>query len=163
MEKPVYLFSDGACSGNPGPGGYGVLLRFGTNELNLSRGFRLTTNNRMELMAVIDGLKALTKAKNGLEVIIVTDSKYVVDAVEKKWVFTWAKTNFKGKKNPDLWKEFLALYPKFNIKFKWIKGHNGHKENEACDKLAVAASMKGNHIDEGYEILQEEENSSGLF
>lgn len=89
MEKPVYLFSDGACSGNPGPGGYGVLLRFGTNELNLSRGFRKTTNNRMELMAVIDGLRALTKAKDGLEVIIVTDSKYVVDAVEKKWVFGW--------------------------------------------------------------------------
>lgn len=155
MEKPVYLFSDGACSGNPGPGGYGVLLRFGTNELNLSRGFRKTTNNRMELMAVIDGLRALTKAKDGLEVIIVTDSKYVVDAVEKKWVFGWEKKGFKDKKNPDLWKDFLILYPKFKIKFKWIKGHNGHAENELCDKLAVAASMSPKHIDEGYEIANE--------
>ena len=146
----VNIYTDGACSGNPGPGGYGVILEFNGHRKELSEGFRKTTNNRMELLAVIKGLEALTK--EGLEVDIYSDSKYVVDAVQLKWVFGWQKKGFAGKKNPDLWAQFLRLYPKFKIKFIWIKGHAGHPENEICDQLAVKSSKSANLlIDSGYE------------
>lgn len=134
----IQIYTDGAASGNPGPGGYGVILRSGNHYKELSGGFRMTTNNRMELLAVIVGLNAL-KAP-GQDVMIFSDSKYVVDSVEKKWVFGWVKTAFKGKKNKDLWLRFLEVYKLHNVKFTWIKGHNDHPENERCDRLAVAAS-----------------------
>lgn len=146
----VNLYTDGACSGNPGPGGYGVVLEFNGHRKELSEGYRKTTNNRMELMAVIKGLEALTK--EGIDVDIYSDSKYVVEAVEKKWVFGWQKKGFKDKKNPDLWMHFLRIYPKFNIRFIWIKGHAGHPENERCDRLAVASAQGPKLlIDAGYE------------
>lgn len=135
----IQIYTDGAASGNPGPGGYGVVLRAGVHEKELSGGFRMTTNNRMELLAVIEGLKALKNP--GQQVTIYSDSKYVVDSVEKGWVFGWVKKAFKDKKNKDLWIQYLELHKMHNIKFIWIKGHNDHPENERCDRLAVAASQ----------------------
>lgn len=140
MSAMINIYTDGAASGNPGPGGYGVILRSGSHYKELSGGFRLTTNNRMELLAVIIGLQAIKSP--GQEVTIYSDSKYVVDSVEKKWVFGWLKTGFKGKKNADLWKRFLEVYKQHQVKFIWIKGHNSHPENERCDQLAVAASKQ---------------------
>lgn len=135
----VNIYTDGACSGNPGPGGYGVILEAeGHTTKELSAGYRLTTNNRMELMAVIEGLKSL-KSKN-VDVTIHTDSKYVADAVNQGWIFGWLKKGFAGKKNPDLWKEYLVLHRMYAPKIEWIKGHNNHPQNERCDKLAVAAA-----------------------
>ncbi len=136
----IELFTDGASSGNPGPGGYGVILRAGNHYKELSAGFRKTTNNRMELMAIIVGLEALKKP--GMDVTIYSDSKYVIDAVEKGWVFGWQKKGFAGKKNPDLWRRFLQIYRLHNVKFIWVKGHAGHPENERCDQLAVEAGKK---------------------
>jgi ribonuclease HI len=148
--RVVEIYTDGSARGNPGPGGFGVILRYGGHEKELSGGFRLTTNNRMELLAVIEGLRALKK--DGLHVIITSDSKYVVDAVEKRWVFNWVKTGFKGKKNKDLWLKFLELFRLHRIQFRWIKGHNEHPENERCDLLATsAADSKNLGIDHGYE------------
>ncbi|PWG80830.1 ribonuclease HI [Pararcticibacter amylolyticus] len=139
----IEIFTDGASSGNPGPGGYGVVLRAGQHYKEISAGFRKTTNNRMELLAVIIGLEALKKP--GQEVVIYSDSKYVVDAVEKKWVFGWVNKGFAGKKNKDLWLRFLQLYKLHNVRFQWVKGHAGHPENERCDRMAVAAyQQKGN-------------------
>lgn len=134
----IELFTDGASRGNPGPGGYGVILRAGPHYKELSQGFRKTTNNRMELLAVIVGLEALKKEQQ--TVVVYSDSKYVVDAVEKGWLRSWLKTNFKGKKNADLWKRFSLIYNKHRVRFKWVKGHDGHPENERCDELAVAAA-----------------------
>ncbi len=134
----IELFTDGASSGNPGPGGYGAILRAGSHYKELSAGFRKTTNNRMELMAVIVGLETLKKP--GMDVTIFSDSKYVIDAVEKGWVFAWQKKGFAGKKNPDLWQRFLKIYRQHQVKFIWVKGHAGHPENERCDELAVQAS-----------------------
>jgi ribonuclease HI len=146
----VEIYTDGAAKGNPGPGGYGVILRKGRHEKVLSQGYRLTTNNRMELMAVIAGLEALKK--EGLDVVIYSDSKYVVDAVEKRWLFDWVKKGFKGKKNADLWRRFLKAYQKHNVRFKWLKGHNDHPLNERCDRLAVAAAERADLlVDEAYE------------
>lgn len=138
--KSVELFSDGACSGNPGPGGYGTILRFGTNVKELSGGERETTNNRMELMGVIAGLSAL---KEPCAVTVTTDSKYVVDSVTKGWVYNWEKNNWiKSDKKPalnsDLWKKLLSLLRTHKVDFVWVKGHAGHPENERCDQLAVA-------------------------
>jgi ribonuclease HI len=145
----VTIFTDGSARGNPGPGGYGVVLISGPHRKELSEGFTLTTNNRMELLAVIVGLEVLKQS--GSEVVVYSDSKYVVDAVEKGWVFGWEKTRFKKKKNPDLWIRFLAIYRKHKVKFVWIKGHANNPENERCDQLAVAASMKSNlSVDAGY-------------
>lgn len=135
----IEIYTDGAASGNPGPGGYGVILRSGKHEKELSAGFRLTTNNRMELLAVVEGLKALKTP--GHQVTIYSDSKYVVDSVEKGWVFGWVKKGFKDKKNKDLWIQYLKLHQIHQVKFIWIKGHNDHPENERCDRLAVAASQ----------------------
>lgn len=148
-EAPVYIYTDGACSGNPGPGGYGIVMRYGSLRKEFSKGFRKTTNNRMELLAVIDGIKKLKKEK--MNVLVVSDSKYVVDSVEKGWLFSWQKKGFKGKKNPDLWREFLTVYAQHNVKFQWVKGHAGHPENEKCDDLAVAAGSNPENIDHNYE------------
>lgn len=136
----ITIYTDGAARGNPGPGGYGVVLLSGQLRKELSEGFELTTNNRMELLAVIVALETL-KIENS-QVTIYTDSKYVVDAVEKGWIWNWVKTRFKGKKNEDLWMRFLKIYPKHQVKFVWVKGHANIPENERCDQLAVAASMQ---------------------
>lgn len=145
----VILYTDGAAKGNPGPGGYGVVLISGDHRKEISEGFEFTTNNRMELLAVIIGLEALKFI--GSIVTVYTDSKYVSEAVEKGWVFGWEKTNFKNKKNTDLWIRFLKIYRKHKVKFVWIKGHANNKENERCDYLAVKAS-NGNTLkkDIGY-------------
>ncbi|MEI7522699.1 MAG: ribonuclease HI [Mariniphaga sp.] len=149
-ENPgIIIFTDGAARGNPGPGGYGVVLISGSHRKELSQGFKLTTNNRMELMAAIVGLEALKITP--CNVTIYTDSKYVADSVEKKWVFNWVKTGFKGKKNSDLWKRFLKVYGMHHIKFVWVKGHASIPENERCDQLAVEASFQpGLPEDAGY-------------
>lgn len=136
----IELYTDGASSGNPGPGGYGAILRSGKHYKELSEGYRKTTNNRMELLAVIVGLESIKKT--GQEIMIYSDSKYIIDSVEKKWVFNWVKTGFKDKKNKDLWLRFLAVYKLHHIRFTWVKGHNGHPENERCDELAVQASKQ---------------------
>ncbi len=148
----IELYTDGAAKGNPGPGGYGAILKKGIHEKELSQGYRLTTNNRMELLAVIIGLEALKN--DNLEVTVYSDSKYVVDAIEKGWLWGWVKKNFKDKKNPDLWLRFIKVYKKHKVKFVWIKGHNNHPYNERCDRLAVAAAESKNLlIDEGYEAF----------
>ena len=146
----IELFTDGAASGNPGAGGYGVILKYGTYKKEFSEGFRKTTNNRMELLAVIVGLEKIKK--QGWHVKVISDSKYVVDAVEKGWLQNWQLKQFKGKKNPDLWKRYLEVAKKHNVKFQWVKGHMGHAENEHCDKLAVNALKRKNlKIDKEYE------------
>jgi ribonuclease HI len=137
----INIYTDGAASGNPGPGGYGAILEYKGHRKELAEGFRRTTNNRMELLAVICALEALTK--EGLDVTVYSDSKYVVDAVEKNWLWSWQKKGFKKKKNVDLWRRFIPLYKKHNIKFVWLKGHAGHPQNERCDQLAVQASLGG--------------------
>jgi ribonuclease HI len=134
----IELFTDGASSGNPGPGGYGAILRSGNHYKELSEGYRKTTNNRMELMAVIKGLEALKNLNQN--VMIFSDSKYVIDSIEKKWVNSWLAKGFKDKKNKDLWLRYLDVSKLHNIKFTWVRGHNGHPENERCDELAVAAA-----------------------
>jgi ribonuclease HI len=150
MKEKIRIYTDGAASGNPGPGGFGVVMIYGSHRKEISEGYRLTTNNRMELLAVIRGLEAVKWEKADIDVY--TDSKYVSDAVNQGWLFQWERKRFKGKKNPDLWTDFLEIYRKHNVKFHWIKGHAGHKENTRCDELAVAAS-KGRELieDEGYE------------
>jgi len=150
----IQLFTDGSSRGNPGPGGYGAILRYGPHEKEITQGFRLTTNNRMELLAVIVGLEAITRPE--IPVTITTDSKYVVDAVEKKWVFGWAnKADFGKKANEDLWLRFLKVYKQRNVRFHWVRGHNGHAENERCDQLAVYSATRGPLlIDEGYELIE---------
>ncbi len=154
----VMAYTDGAASGNPGPGGYGVVLESGTHRRELWGGYRKTTNNRMELMAVIVALEALKKP--GMDVIVVCDSKYVIDSVANGWVFGWEKKGFVKKKNPDLWKRFLIAYRRHRVRFQWIRGHNGHPQNELCDQLAVAArSQPDLLVDEVYE----RQGEGGLF
>jgi len=142
MTAEIYLYTDGACSGNPGKGGYGLILEWaGKNYYKeFYEGFRLTTNNRMELLAVIVGLEKLKQAK--MQVVVFSDSKYVVDAVEKKWLFGWEKTGFSKQKNADLWIRFLRVYRKHTVRFQWVKGHSNHPQNERCDALAVMASQQ---------------------
>jgi ribonuclease HI len=142
MIVNVTIYTDGAAKGNPGPGGYGTILMAGPHRKELADGYKLTTNNRMELLAVIAGLEALKV--ESCNVTIFSDSKYVVDAVEKKWVNTWVKNNFKKKKNSDLWLRYLKIAQKHNVKFVWVKGHNGNIFNERCDRLAVQASESPN-------------------
>ena len=151
-DSDVIIYTDGSSRGNPGPGGYGIVMEHCKSGYvkEYSKGFKLTTNNRMELLAVTEALKKLKQTN--LKIIIYTDSKYVVDSIEKKWVFKWEKVNFKNKKNVDLWLDFLNLYKKNSIKFHWIKGHNDHPQNESCDKLAFnAASGENLFSDTGYE------------
>ncbi len=152
MSHQVHIYTDGAAKGNPGNGGYGVVMELvGTPyKKEFYEGFRLTTNNRMELLAVIVGLEKLNTPN--MKVLVVSDSKYVVDSVEKRWVFGWEKTGYKGKKNPDLWMRFLKVYRKHQVDFKWIKGHNNHPQNERCDELAVMASLQSKlSVDAFYE------------
>ena len=145
----ITMYTDGSSIGNPGTGGYGVVLMAGRHRKELSQGYRLTTNNRMELMAVIAGLEALKIPQS--TVTIFTDSQYVVNAVEKKWLFGWEKKNFEGKKNADLWQRFLKVFRRHTVNFKWIKGHDGNRENERCDRLAVAAAQSAHLLDDtGY-------------
>lgn len=142
--KKVQIYTDGACSGNPGPGGWAAILKFGGVEKELSGGEADTTNNRMELTAVIEGLSAL---KEPCEVELVSDSRYVIDSIEKRWVYSWrdrgwVKPDKKPALNADLWKKLLPLLEKHIVQFKWIRGHTGHPENERCDQLAVAFYTK---------------------
>lgn len=142
------MYTDGGASGNPGPGGYGTLLVYGEHVKEMSEGFRLTTNNRMELLAVIVGLEALTR--DGIEVDVYSDSKYVVDAVEKRWVFGWEKKGYKDKKNPDLWQRFLCVYRRHQVRFHWVKGHAGNPLNERVDAMAVAAYQTGDLLTDAW-------------
>lgn len=151
--KTIELYTDGACSGNPGKGGYGAILKYKNHERELSCGFRLTTNNRMEILAVIAGLSALNEACN---VHVYSDSKYVIDAITKGWVYKWEANGWmRNKKDPavnvDLWEQLLVLLDAHNVEFHWVKGHAGHPENERCDRLAVSAAAKEDlQEDEGY-------------
>jgi ribonuclease HI len=154
MPGEITIYTDGASQGNPGQGGYGVVLISGKHRLEKSAGFRLTTNNRMELLAVIEGLEALKIP--GSKVAIYTDSKYVADSVEKGWVFQWESKAFKKKKNSDLWIRFLKIYRKHKVRFVWIKGHADNTENEICDRLAVnACSVSELLEDTGYNFDNE--------
>lgn len=153
----IEIYTDGSSRGNPGPGGYGVILKKNKHYKELSEGFRKTTNNRMELLAAIVGIETVKGEKQ--DITVYSDSKYVVEAINQKWVFGWQKKGFKDKKNPDLWQRFLKIYPKHNVKFVWVKGHAGHTENERCDVLAVNAATSNNlQIDEGFE-----KQEKGLF
>jgi len=149
MEKKITIYTDGAASGNPGPGGLGVVMIYGNLRKEISEGYRLTTNNRMELLAVIRGLEAIKW--DNTDVIVYTDSKYVSEAINQGWLFGWEKKDFKNKKNPDLWKKFLPVFRKHKVEFKWVKGHAGNVENNRCDELAVEAS-RGKNLpeDAGY-------------
>ena len=155
VKPPIFLFTDGASSGNPGPGGYGAILRCAGLEKELSGGFAVTTNNRMDLLSVIKGLEAIRWAN--AEVHVYSDSSYVVNAVNKGWLFGWEKKGFAKVKNPDLWKRFIVLYRRHRVAFHWIKGYAGHPENERCDAMAVAAGAgafaagKSLPADTGYE------------
>ena len=143
MTNPdIIIYTDGSSRGNPGPGGYGIVMqKQGTNYIKeFSEGYRKTTNNRMELLAVIVALEKLKKLKQ--KVHVYTDSKYVSESVEKKWIINWEKKGFKNKKNPDLWVRFLKIFRKHNVRFFWVKGHNNNPTNERCDKLAFNASLK---------------------
>ena len=144
----IKIFTDGSSRGNPGPGGYGVVMLYKDYRKELSQGYKITTNNRMELTAVIKALEAIKK--NSIKVTIYSDSKYVVESVEKGWIWNWEKKNFKKKQNIDLWKQFIPLYKKYNIKFVWVKGHAGIKENERCDELANLAQSSNLINDTGY-------------
>lgn len=151
----IRIYTDGSSKGNPGPGGYGaVMLSEQGHRRELAQGFRMTTNNRMELLSVIVALETI-KTDDAL-VTVYSDSKYVVDAVEKKWVFKWEKKFFENKKNPDLWKRFLKIYRQYTVRFIWVKGHANNIENERCDRLAVAAASASQHhlIDKGFEASQ---------
>jgi ribonuclease HI len=158
----ITVYTDGSSLGNPGPGGFGVVLLAGKHRKELSGGFRRTTNNRMELLAVIVALEQLKG--EGHEVTVYSDSKYVVQSIELGWVFGWVKKGFKGKKNKDLWMRFLTIYPKHKVKMVWVKGHANIPENERCDRLAVAAaSAKPTTPDAGFEQAEKGEGASGLF
>ncbi|SFA90380.1 ribonuclease HI [Algoriphagus aquimarinus] len=149
----ITIYTDGAAKGNPGRGGYGAVLKFNKHRKELSEGFRLTTNNRMELLAVIRALQAINTTE--FPVQIYSDSKYVVDSVEKGWIWGWQKKGFKDKKNPDLWLRYIPLHLKYKPKFIWVKGHAGNIENERCDQLAVAAAEGSDLlVDTGYEESQ---------
>jgi ribonuclease HI len=149
----INIYTDGSSLGNPGPGGYGIILEFNGKTKELSKGYRLTTNNRMELLAVIVALESIKTKKHSIT--IYSDSKYVIDSIVKGWVNSWKNKNFKGKKNKDLWLKYLSIHKDFEIKFQWVKGHNGHPENERCDQLAVAAaSGKSMEVDIEFEKEQ---------
>ena len=158
-ERPaIYLYTDGASRGNPGPGGYGIVMRCGSYEREFSGGFRCTTNNRMELLAVIEGLRKINWDR--ATVYVTSDSSYVVNAINKGWLQGWVRKGFRKVANPDLWRELMPLLDKHNVSFFWVHGHNGHPENERCDRLAVAAGQgaveRGEALppDEGYEALR---------
>ncbi|HXB40497.1 MAG TPA: ribonuclease HI [Bacteroidia bacterium] len=154
MTDSIHIYTDGAASGNPGPGGYGIVMLYKNHRKEFSEGFKHTTNNRMELLAVIVALEQLKKDTH--PVIVFSDSKYVVDAFEKKWLDGWIKKDFKKVKNVDLWLRLLKVYKKHKVKFSWVKGHANNKENNRCDELAVEAYKQLDlKIDTGYEASQE--------
>ncbi len=153
MSK-IIIYTDGAARGNPGPGGYGIVLKSGIHRKEMSEGFAHTTNNRMELLAVIVALETLKIVP--ADVTVYTDSKYVSDSVEKGWVFGWERKEFKKKKNPDLWKRFLKIFRQHNVKFIWVKGHANIPENERCDELAVDASMQPNLPDDKWYVSSDQ-------
>ena len=154
----IEIYTDGSSRGNPGPGGYGIVLSYNGNEKEISEGFRKTTNNRMELLAVIVALESLKTTK--IPVKIYSDSKYVIDAITKGWLKTWIQKNFKGKKNKDLWLRYDKISKQYHMTFEWVKGHAGNIKNERCDVLAVEASKNSNlSIDQNYESGEE----NGLF
>tara|TARA_Y100001933_G_scaffold263318_1_gene324272 strand:+ start:2680 stop:3159 length:480 start_codon:yes stop_codon:yes gene_type:complete len=157
----IIIYTDGSAKGNPGKGGYGVVMLSGKYRKEISAGFVLTTNNRMELLAVIVGLENIKKEHS--DVIIYSDSKYVVNAVEKGWLFNWQNKGFKGKKNPDLWDRFLSVYKRHSVKFVWVKGHNNNVENERCDTLAVSAADSSDLSSDVWYESQNKNNSSSLF
>ena len=160
--RVIELYTDGAAKGNPGRGGYGVVLKFGSHIKEFSAGFRLTTNNRMELLALIVGLESIKDSS--IPVKVFSDSKYVIDSISKGWIFGWRSKGFKGKKNADLWMRYMDLHPRFQLTFTWVKGHAGHFYNERCDQLAVAAAEQKNlPADENYEALQSMNGDSALF
>ena len=151
MSNKVNIYTDGSAIGNPGPGGYGVIMEWVNKKYvkEFSDGYQMTTNNRMELLAVIVALESLKIEP--MEVMVFSDSKYVIESVEKKWVFNWQKKQFKGKKNHDLWQRYLLIHCKHRVRFQWVKGHNKHPQNERCDSLAVnAAKQKNKKIDHFY-------------
>ena len=156
----IIIYTDGSAKGNPGKGGYGVVMLSGKHRKEISAGFLLTTNNRMELLAVIVGLENIKKI--GADVVVYSDSKYVVDAVEKGWLFNWQKKSFKGKKNPDLWARFLSVYKKHSVRFVWVKGHNNNVENERCDRLAVSAA-EGSNLRSDIWYENQRQNNNSLF
>lgn len=146
----IVIYTDGSSRGNPGPGGYGTVMKYKEHRKEMSQGFRKTTNNRMELLAVIIGLESLKVEK--AKVKVYSDSKYVIDSVEKGWLWNWIKKDFKGKKNKDLWLRFAEIYKKHYVSFQWVKGHAGIPENERCDQLAVEAAESNDLlVDEGFE------------
>lgn len=150
MSDQLVIYTDGAARGNPGPGGYGAIMRWKNISKELSQGYRRTTNNRMELMAVIAALQLIKR--DGIDIQVYSDSSYVVNAVEKGWLRGWLRTGFKGKKNADLWSQYVALSSRHNVKFHWVKGHADNPLNNRCDMLATAAADSGNWlVDEGYE------------
>ena len=157
----IIIYTDGSAKGNPGKGGYGVVMLSGKYRKEISAGFVLTTNNRMELLAVIVGLENIKKEHS--DVIVYSDSKYVVNAVEKGWLFNWQNKGFKGKKNPDLWDRFLSVYKRHSVKFVWVKGHNNNVENERCDTLAVSAADSSDLSSDVWYESQNKNNSSSLF
>ena len=144
----IVIYTDGSAKGNPGNGGYGVVMMSGAHRREMQQGFRLTTNNRMELFAVIIALESVKKENS--EITIYSDSKYVINSVEKNWVFGWEKKNFNKKKNPDLWIRFLKIYRKQKVNFIWVKGHSNNKENERCDVLAVQAAESNNLLTDNW-------------
>lgn len=149
----ITVFTDGSALGNPGPGGYGIVLRYQDKKKEISQGFRRTTNNRMELLAVIVALESLKT--NKLPIKIHSDSKYVIDSITKGWLNGWVKKGFKGKKNVDLWKRYLQASKGYEVSYVWVKGHAGIADNERCDRLAVEAAENGPHlIDEGFELIE---------
>lgn len=150
----LVIYTDGSSRGNPGPGGYGAILKWGSVEKELSKGYRLTTNNRMELMAVIAALESLKRDK--LNILIYSDSKYIVNTVQQRWITNWIATNFKGKKNKDLWLRYHELAQLHNIRFEWVRGHADNRYNNRCDELATeAADGTALEVDEGYEESRE--------
>jgi ribonuclease HI len=162
LSKIIEIYTDGSSKGNPGKGGYGVIMCFNGKCKEFSQGFRLTTNNRMELMAVVVALENLKTKEYPIKIF--SDSKYVIDSITKKWVFSWLKKGFKGKKNEDLWRQYLKVQKDYKIEFVWVKGHNGHPQNERCDFLAVSASdVSPLKIDEYYENNKNESSSDDLF
>ena len=157
----IIIYTDGAAKGNPGNGGYGVVMISGQFRKELMQGYRLTTNNRMELLAVIIALESVKK--DNQKVAVYSDSKYVVDSIKKGWVFSWEKKKFKNKKNPDLWFRFLKVYRKHNVSFTWVKGHDNNKENERADVLAVKAADSGNLLIDVWYEKNVENNQNTLF
>lgn len=157
MTPTVELYTDGSSRGNPGPAGFGLVLKYGNFEKEFSKGFRRSTNNRMELLAVIVGLELLTRPNQ--TVTVYSDSKYVTDAINKGWIYGWIKKDFKNVKNPDLWKRYLQVARRHKVEFKWIKGHNDHPYNEKCDQLAVNAAKAPTKIDHNFEAMEQAKTS----